>query len=293
MKPIIFTGSAVALITPFTADKRAVDIPFFETLCEDQITRGTDALVICGTTGESPVLSDAERGSLFQAAVLTSAGRIPVIAGTGSNSTEKAVKQSNDAEKQGVNAILAVTPYYNKCTQEGLIKHYYYIADRISVPMIVYNVPSRTGLNILPETYKALSEHKNIAAVKEANGDISSVAKTRRLCADDLTVYSGNDDQTAALNALGGKGVISVAANIIPEHMHKLAVETNRDKAAALQLKALGLMNALFCEVNPIPVKKAMEYVWNKPLPLRMPLTTLSAKKEDLLKQAMINFSLL
>ena len=291
MKQTIFNGSAVALITPFREDTSEVDFGLFSTLCDFQISHGTDALVVSGTTGESPVLSADEKKQLFSVAVHTSAGKVPVIAGTGSNHTEQAVKNANEAEKQGVNAVLVVTPYYNKCTQEGLIKHYYYIADRVSVPVIVYNVPSRTGVNVLPETYLALSEHKNIVAVKEANGDISAIAKTVKLCGNNLDVYSGNDDQTAAIAALGGKGVISVAANIIPEQMHIMA--TNREKAAALQLEWLDLINALFCEVNPIPVKAAMEELTSCKYPLRLPLTEIKETNRTALRSVLKEHNLL
>ena len=291
MKQLIFSGCATALVTPFTQDGDAVDYDLFETLCEYQIAHKTDALVIAGTTGESPVLSGDEKKRLFSLAVRTSAGRIPVIAGTGSNNTEEAVLKSNDAEKQGVNALLVVTPYYNKCTQEGLVKHFYFIADRVSVPIIVYNVPSRTGMNILPETYRALSEHKRIAAVKEANGNISAAAETRRLCKDALTVYSGNDDQTAAMLALGGKGVISVASNIIPCVMHEMA--TDNERSAQLQIEYNKLLLALFCEVNPIPVKAAMEAMWCHAFPLRLPLTTISEQNRIYINNVLQEYDLL
>lgn len=290
MKQTIFTGSAAALITPFTEDGEAVDYALFENLCEYQIQNGTQALVIAGTTGESPVLSKEEKKMLFRRAVDAAGGRVPVIAGTGSNSTEEAVRKSNEAEKEGVNALLVVTPYYNKCTQEGLVKHYFYIADRVSVPIIIYNVPSRTGVNILPETYRALAEHKNIAAIKEANGDISSVARTIALCGDRLDVYSGNDDQTAAFLALGGKGVISVAANIIPAVMQVMV--TDKERSAQLQLRYLPLLNALFCEVNPIPVKAAVEMITGKPQSLRLPLTTISDSHHNSLLQLLKSYSL-
>lgn len=291
MKQTVFTGSAAALVTPFTPDGAEVNYDLFEQLCEEQICKHTDALVVAGTTGESPVLTNKEKQNLFSVAVHAANGRIPVIAGTGSNHTEEAVRKSNAAEKQGVNALLVVTPYYNKCTQEGLIRHYFYIADRVSVPLIVYNVPSRTGVNILPETYKELSRHKRIAAVKEANGNISSVAETISLCGDDLDVYSGNDDQTAAICALGGKGVISVAANVIPREMHEMAV--SEESAAKLQLKYLKLMNALFSEVNPIPVKAALEMIYSKPFPVRLPLTELSKKNRTELRNILKEYKLI
>ena len=190
----MFEGVATALITPFTDDSENVDYDGFSKLIDFQISNNADAIVVSGTTGESPVLSRDEKIGLFSEAVKASHGRIPVIAGTGSNNTEEAVRKSNDAEKQGVNGFLIVTPYYNKCTQEGLVNHYFYIADRVSAPIIIYNVPSRTGLTIAPETYKALSEHKNIVAVKEASSDISSFIKAIELCGDSLDFYSGNGD---------------------------------------------------------------------------------------------------
>ena len=290
MKHSIFTGSACALITPFTENGENIDCALFEDLCEYQIQNGTDALVVAGTTGESPVLSKEEKRMLFRRAVNAADGRVPVIAGTGSNNTEDVVRKSNDAEKEGVNALLVVTPYYNKCTQEGLVKHYFHIADRVSTPIIVYNVPSRTGVNIQPETYRALAEHKNIVAIKEANGDISAAAKTLALCGDKLDVYSGNDDQTAAFLSLGGKGVISVAANIIPEVMHVMA--TDKDRCAELQLEYLPLLNALFCEVNPIPVKAAFEMITGKSQPLRLPLTTISDSHRNSFLQLLKSYSL-
>ena len=219
-----------------------------------------------------------------------------MIAGTGSNDTGKAVTQSNEAEKKGVDGLLIVTPFYNKCTQEGLVRHYTYIADRVSTPIIVYNVPSRTGVNIQPATYAALAEHKNIVAVKEANGDISSVAETISLCKGSLDVYSGNDDQTTAMMALGAKGVISVASNIIPGQMRELTVAALRgdiETAAELQLKYFRLMKLLFCEVNPIPVKAATEMLFARKLPLRLPLTEMTAPNRVTLGKEMKSLKLL
>ncbi len=276
MKQHIFTGSAAALITPFTPDLKDVDYGFFEETVNFQIENGTDALVIAGTTGESPVLSADEKESLLTSAIKANGHRVPVIMGTGSNNTEDAVRKCNAAEKQGVNGLLIVTPFYNKCTQEGAIEHYYYIADRVSTPVIVYNVPSRTGFNIQPQTYAALSQHKNICAVKEANGDISSAAKTISLCGGDIDLYSGNDDQTVPIMSLGGKGVISVAANIIPAPIRKIAalmLRGNLIKARELQNEYLELMNLLFYETNPIPVKYAVGKLFGKKCPLRLPLT--------------------
>lgn len=296
MKHPLFTGTATALITPFTADLKDVDLPFFERLCTDQIERGVNALVVAGTTGESPVLSPDEKKRLFRTAVRVSAGRVPVIAGTGSNNTEDAVRNANEAEKEGVNAILVVTPFYNKCTQDSAVDHYYYIADRVSVPVIVYNVPSRTGFSLKPETYLKLARHKNIAAVKEACGDLSAVAETMSLCGDSLTVYSGNDDQTVPIMSLGGKGVISVASNVIPDKMNamtKTALDGDFRSAAAMQLSLIKLMGSLFCQVNPIPVKKAMEILWDTPLPLRLPLKEMTGVPEKDLRKTLREYALL
>ena len=290
MKQHLFSGCGTALITPFDCETGRLDLLFFERLIRFQIENGAHALIVAGTTGESPVLNEEEKARLFETAVTAAGKRIPVIAGTGSNDTGKAVRQSNEAEKKGVDGLLIVTPFYNKCTQEGLVRHYTYIADRVSAPIIVYNVPSRTGVNILPETYAALAEHKNIVAVKEANGDISSVAETLSLCKDKLDVYSGNDDQTAAIMALGAKGVISVASNIIPKQMHELTAAALRGDiitAADIQLRYGRLMKLLFCEVNPIPVKAAAEMLFAHKLPLRLPLTEITALNREKLKNEM------
>lgn len=296
MKQHLFSGCGTALITPFDSETGRVDLLFFERLIRFQIENGADALIVAGTTGESPVLTVEEKRLLFETAVRAAGGKTPVIAGTGSNDTGTAVKNCNEAEKKGVDGLLVVTPFYNKCTQEGLVLHYTYIADRVSAPIIVYNVPSRTGVNILPETYRALAEHRNIVAVKEANGDISSVAKTRALCGDSLAVYSGNDDQTAAIMALGGKGVISVASNVIPRKMHEItraALKGDCETAAAIQREYQQLMNLLFCEVNPIPVKAAAEMMFARRLPLRLPLTEITAPNREKLKNEMKSLKLL
>ncbi len=288
MKKAVFKGVATALITPFTDDAEKVDFSSFEGLVDFQIKNSADALVISGTTGESPVLTRDEKIAIFEKAVKTADGRVPIIAGTGSNSTEEAVRKSNDAEKQGVNGLLIVTPYYNKCTQEGLIKHYFYIADRVSAPVIVYSVPSRTGVTIQPETYKALSEHKNIAAVKEASADVSAFVKAKALCGDELYFYSGNDDLTVTMMSQGAEGVISVVSNIIPDVMHRITEYCkNYDYSDARRLheKYLNLMYSLFCEVNPIPVKYACSALFNVNNTLRLPLTTITdINKERLLK---------
>ena len=284
------------MVTPFSEDGKTVDYALFERLCEQQIRCGTDALVIAGTTGESPVLSAEEKRALFSAAVKTAANRIPVIAGTGANDTEAAVRKSNDAEKEGVNALLVVTPYYNKCTQEGVIRHYRYIADRISCPLIVYNVPSRTGFRITPETCAALAEHKNIVAIKEAGGDISAAAKTAALCGDRLTIYSGNDDQTIPIMSLGGKGVISVVSNLIPDVIHEMtqaALAGDFERAKDIQLLYLELMNEMFVTVNPIPIKMAVELLWSRPQALRSPLFRMSEGEAKAMRQTLQHYHIL
>ncbi len=284
MKKAIFTGAATALITPFTADGKEVDYVSFEKLVKFQIANSIDALVVAGTTGESPVLSREEKTELIKIAKKNAGNSVPVIAGTGSNNTEEAVRKSNDAEKEGVNGLLIVTPYYNKCTQEGLIKHYFYIADRVSTPIIIYNVPSRTGVNIKPETYLALSEHKNITAVKEASGNMSEFIKTINLCDNVLDFYSGNDDQTVSMIAEGAKGLISVVSNIIPDIMAEitsLCLKGNFKDASVLHKKYLNLMNIMFCEVNPIPIKSACNMLFGFNDTLRLPLTTISINNKD------------
>ena len=284
LKKQIFTGSATALITPFDATTENVDFSVFEDLIRFQINNGTDALVISGTTGESPVLSEKEKEGLLDIAINVSKHRVPLIMGTGSNDTKSAVIKSNEAEKKGVDGLLMVTPFYNKATQDGIIKHYHFIADRVSTPIIVYNVPSRTGVNIQPETYLALSEHKNIVAIKEANGDISAAAKTISLCKNSLDVYSG------------AKGVISVSSNIIPSVMHKICramLSGNIGSAVKLQSDYLELINFLFCEVNPIPVKAACQMMFGSTPALRLPLTELTPKNKDKLKKLLEKYNLI
>lgn len=282
MKQTIFTGTATALITPFSADGKEVDYSSFEKLVEFQVNNSIDALVVSGTTGESPVLSTNEKNELIRIA-RNSCGKIPVIAGTGSNNTIEAVRKSNEAEKQGVNGLLIVTPYYNKCTQDGIIEHYNYIANRVSTPIIVYNVPSRTGVTIAPETYSSLSEIKNIVAVKEASDSISAFNKSITI-ANDMTFYSGNDDLTISMMAYGAQGVISVVSNIIPSIMKDitdLCLSGKFDYAVNLHKKYLKLMNSMFCEVNPIPIKSACKHQFGFNDTVRLPLTAISKKNED------------
>lgn len=294
MKNPIFTGAGVAIVTPFNEDY-TINYPVLGNIIDDQIENGTDAIIICGTTGESATMTHEEHSECIRFAVEHTAGRIPVIAGTGSNDTEYAVKLSNEAEKAGVDGLLMVTPYYNKTSQEGLIRHYSYIAERVSTPIIMYNVPSRTGVNIKPETYKELSKLERIAAVKEANGDISALAKTISLCGDDLVVYSGNDDQITSFMSLGAKGVISVLSNVAPRVAHDIAakyLEGDYKASAELQLKYLELCNDLFIDVNPIPVKEAMAMMgWNVG-PCRLPLVPMSDASREKLRATLKKYDL-
>lgn len=274
MKELLFKGSACAIVTPFSEEKD-VDLSKLEELCRFQISNGTQAIVVCGTTGEATTLTYEERSACVQCAVKTVDKKIPVIAGTGSNNTETAVRLSNEAEKEGVDGLLIVTPFYNKTSQEGIVAHYEYIAERVSKPIIVYNVPSRTGLDIKPETYHELSKIKNIVAIKEANGNLSAAAKTFTLCGDTLAVYSGNDDQTIPFISLGGCGVISVIANIMPraiQNLAKLCFEGEYRRAAMLQRDLTEIEDALFADVNPIPVKAIMEQLGMCSSTVRLPL---------------------
>lgn len=291
MKKPIFTGAGVAIITPFTSDGK-VNYPALKEILEYQIANSTDCIVICGTTGESATLSHEEHTEVIKYTVDVVAGRIPVVAGTGSNDTAYALNLSNEAEKAGVDGLLMVTPYYNKASQEGLIKHFTYVADRVSTPIILYNVPSRTGCEIKPETYAELSKHKNIYAAKEATGNLSSIAKTISLCSDDFAVYSGNDDQITPIMSLGGKGVISVLSNVAPQVAHditQLCLDNRYPEAAKLQLQYHNLIDALFCEVNPIPVKKAMELLGWKVGGLRLPLVEPSEEHIAYIKRELEN----
>ena len=295
MKQPIFTGAGVAIITPFTKEGK-VNYPALKTILEYQIAHGTDAIVICGTTGESATLSHEEHTEAIRFTVETVAHRIPVIAGTGSNDTAYALHLSNEAEKIGVDGLLMVTPYYNKASQAGLIKHYTYLADRVSTPIIIYNVPSRTGCDVKPETYAELSKHKMIYAAKEASGNISSIAKTISLCEKDFTIYSGNDDQITAIMSLGGKGVISVLSNVAPQVAHDIAAAAlagDFEQSRKLQIEYLELCNALFMDVNPIPVKQAMNMMGFDAGPLRMPLCEMNEANTAKLKAVMVKYGLI
>ncbi len=290
LKKPIFTGAGVALVTPFDENGN-VNYRKLEELIEFQIENNTDALIVCGTTGESATLNDNEHLSIINHAVKCSAKRIPVIAGTGSNDTSHAVKMSNEAEKAGADGLLIVTPYYNKTSQNGLIEHYKFISERVSAPIIVYNVPSRTGVNIKPETYSEIASLNNISGAKEANGDISSIIKTMSLCPDDFYIYSGNDDQTTAICSIGGKGVISVLSNIKPSETHELAVSAingELEKSISLQKKLLPLCNALFSDVNPIPVKEAMNMLNMNVGKCRLPLCDIKKDSKKILESVFV-----
>lgn len=294
MKNTIFTGAATAIITPFR--NGGVDYEAFEKMIEWQITQGIDAIVAVGTTGEGPTLTDAEHKEVIRFCVEKVAGRVPVIAGTGSNDIAYAVSLSKYACEVGADALLLVTPYYNKATQQGLIASFTAIADASTKPCILYNVPSRTGCNIAPETCAVLAEHENIAAIKEASGNISQVAKIAQLCGDKLDIYSGNDDQIVPILSLGGKGVISVLSNLLPKEtsqMCRLFREGQVQQALAMQLDYLPLVDALFSEVNPIPVKAAMAAMGFSENSLRLPLTTMDKKKEQTLLECMRRAGLL
>ena len=293
-KKIVFQGAATALITPTNAN--GVDYEAYGKLIDWQIEQGIDALVIAATTGEGSTLSDAEHKNVIAFAAERINKRVPMICGTGSNDTAYSIELTKYACAHGADAVLVVTPYYNKTTQGGLVASFTATAEASEAPVILYNVPSRTGVNILPETYAKLAEHENIVACKEANGDITSVADTARLCGDNLTIYSGNDDQVVPILALGGLGVISVVANVAPRAMHDMCFrffEGDIAGAAKLQRRTQELFEQLFIEVNPIPVKKAMNLLGYAAGPLRMPLTELTPAHTESLKKAMADFGLL
>lgn len=291
MKNTVFTGSGVALITPFKDGR--VDFESYGELLQYHIDNGTDAIIACGTTGESATMPDKEHLSVIEYAVKKVNGAIPVIAGTGSNDTHHGIELTKEAVRLGADAVLLVTPYYNKATQKGLVKHYEAITESVDVPCILYNVPSRTGTDIKPETVKILSEMKNIVAIKEATGDIARALEIKALCGDEMDIYSGNDDITVPILSAGGKGVISVIANIAPKDTHdmvRLYLDGEREKALAIQLKMLPLISALFCEVNPIPVKTAMNLLGFRAGDLRMPLCEMEEKNLQTLKNALIGY---
>ncbi len=289
MKNTIFTGAGVAIITPMNADG-SINWDEFGRIIDFQVDNGTDAIIVCGTTGESATMTDEEHVECIRYCVDRVNKRIPVIAGTGSNDTKYAVDLSKEAEKLGADALLVVTPYYNKTSQRGLIAHFTAIADSVNVPIILYNVPSRTGVNIALDTYIELSKHRNIAAVKEASGNISAIAKVFEKCGEDMDVYSGNDDQIVPIMALGGKGVISVLSNVAPRETHQLTqlcLDNNVAEAAKMQIKYLELMNNLFIDVNPIPVKEAMNMMGFKAGECRLPLLKMEQSKIETLAASM------
>lgn len=295
MKQVVFTGSGVAIVTPMHADG-SINFEVFETMLDVQIGSGTDAIVVCGTTGEAPTLNDEEHVELIRCAVKTVAGRVPVIAGTGSNDTHHAVVMSQEARQAGADALLLVTPYYNKTSQAGLVRHFTAIADAAQLPVILYNVPSRTGVSIKPETYAELARHPLIVAAKEASGSLSDAARTAALCGEELTLYSGNDDQVLPMLALGGKGVISVLANVAPGPVHELCqsyLDGDVARSRELQLFWLPLIEALFCDVSPMPVKEALRLLGVDAGPCRLPLTELSEEKKRRVKQALQSCGLL
>lgn len=294
MKKTIFTGAAVAIVTPF--DENGINFDELKKLIDFNIDNGTDAIVIAGTTGESATMSDEEHKSAIKFTVDYVNKRVPVIAGTGSNDTMYAVQLSQYAESVGADGLLLVTPYYNKATQSGLVKHFKYIADNVNIPIILYNVPSRTGVNIAPETYAELAKHPMIVAAKEASGDLSHIAKVRALCGDNLDIYSGNDDQIVPILSLGGKGVISVLSNVAPKTAHdicSLYFEGKVKESSELQLKYLELINDLFMEVNPIPVKTALGLMGYKVGDLRMPLFAMEGSNLEKLKACLKKYNLI
>ncbi len=292
----IFTGAGVAIVTPFHANGE-VNYEKFAELIEDQIAGGTDAIIVCGTTGESSTLTHEEHLDVIKYCVEKVAGRIPVVAGTGSNCTETAVYLSTEAEKFGVDGLLLVTPYYNKATQNGLYAHFKKVADSVKVPCILYNVPSRTGCNIAPETAVRLcTDVDNIVGIKEASGNISQVAKLMSLADGKVDLYSGNDDQIVPLLALGGKGVISVLSNVAPRQTHDICAKFFAGDLAgscAEQLRAIPLYDALFCEVNPIPVKMALNLMGKEAGSLRPPLTDMEAEHVAKLEKVMKEYGIL
>lgn len=295
MSKPIFTGSGVALITPMNADG-SVNYDVLGQLLEFQIENGTDAIIACGTTGEAATLSVKEHCEVLSFVSEKVNGRVPVIAGTGSNDTNTAIELSKSAQTTGADALLCVTPYYNKTSQTGLIRHFTTIADNVDLPMILYNVPSRTGCNIAPKTYAELCKHENIVATKEANGDISSVSQTRSLCGDKLDIYSGNDDQTVPFMSLGSLGVISVFANICPSEMHQicqLCLDNNFVEAAKMNFHYVELMDMMFSDVNPIPVKTAMNLVGFDAGECRLPLVPMSYRGYHDLKDCLAKYDLI
>ncbi len=294
MKKILFKGCCTAMATPFTSE--GINYPEFEKFINNQIESGIDAILVCGTTGESSTMTEAEKKEAIKFAVQVANKRVPVIAGTGGNNTKSVIEMSQYAESVGVDGLLIVTPYYNKTTQAGLVAHYSAVASSTSLPIILYSVPGRTGVNITPETCLELSKIENIVAIKEASGNLSQIAKISALCGDNLYIYSGNDDQVLPTLSLGGLGVISVVSNLAPAKFTKMTHDFftgNFKESKKVQLESIELFDALFCEVNPIPVKAAlnmMNYNFGTP---RLPLIEMSDKGKENLEKAMRNYNLI
>ena len=291
----IFTGAGVALVTPMNADG-SVNFEKMKELIEFQIANNTDALIICGTTGEATTISDEDQIECVRFAKEVAAGRVPVIAGAGSNDTAHCIELAQACEKAGADGVLLVTPYYNKATQKGLVLHYTAIANSIHIPIILYNVPGRTGCNLTPKTVAELAKVENIVAVKEASGNLSQVAEIATLVGPDFDIYSGNDDQILPVLSLGGKGVISVLSNVAPKETHDMVakfMEGDVQGAIKLQLDAIELISALFCEVNPIPVKTALNLMGYEVGACKLPLCDMEPKNLETLKTAMKNYGLI
>lgn len=294
MKKLLFTGSGVAIVTPFTED--GVDFDKLGELIEYQISEKTDAVIICGTTGESSTMPDEEHKAVIKYAIDKVSGRIPVIAGTGSNDTRHCIHLSKYAESAGADGLLLVTPYYNKTTQKGLVEHYTAIANSVKIPIVVYSVPSRTGLNVLPETVKALAEVENIVAIKEASANITQITEIASLCRDKIYIYSGNDDHIVPVLSVGGIGVISVVANIAPRDTHDMVMkflEGDIKGSLDIQLKMFDLIKSIFIEVNPMPVKEAMNMMGLNVGKCRLPLTTMSEKNREILRKSLVEYGLI
>ena len=294
MKNVLFRGCGTAIATPFTEDN--INLTEFAKLVEYQINEGIDAIIVCGTTGESSTMTLEEKKTLIKFSVELIDKRVPLIVGAGSNNTATSIEMSQYAESVGADGLLLVTPYYNKTTQEGLIHHYNSIANKTTLPIILYNVPSRTGLNILPETCLELSKTENIVAIKEASGNISQIAKIAALCGNNLSIYSGNDDQNIPILSLGGIGAISVLSNVAPRFTHNMIYDFlngNIEKARFAQLQSLELIESLFCEVNPIPVKTALNMMGYNFGKSRLPLIDMSKSGKQRLKKSLENFNLL
>ncbi|MDO5038392.1 4-hydroxy-tetrahydrodipicolinate synthase [Clostridium sp.] len=290
----MFEGSGVALITPFT--ETGVDYDKLKEILEWHVKEGTDSIIICGTTGEATTMTLDEKKEVIKFTVDTINGRIPVIAGTGSNNTKASIEMSKYAESVGVSAVLVITPYYNKTNHKGLLKHFESINNAINIPIILYNVPSRTGMNITPDTLKELSKLNNVVAIKEASGDLSQVAKMAEACGDRIDIYSGNDDQIIPIMSLGGKGVISVLANVIPKETHNMTrmyLDGKCHDASKMQLEYLTLANSLFLETNPIPVKTALNLMGFKVGPLRLPLYEMDDALKNQLENTLKKYKLI